>query len=71
MSVDILVRFTDEQATRLKAERARTLVPTSAFIRKAVAAALDPDEPECFKNLDKRLAEEERRNAAKFHGEKP
>jgi hypothetical protein len=42
MSVDIVVRFTDEQAAALKAERARTLVPTSAFIRRAVEEALNP-----------------------------
>jgi|HubBroStandDraft_1064217.scaffolds.fasta_scaffold24487_3 hypothetical protein len=46
MSVDILVRFTDAQAAALKAERARTLVPTSAFIRRAVDAALNPPKEE-------------------------
>jgi hypothetical protein len=40
MSVDIVVRFTDEQAAALKAEKARAGVPVSEFIRRAVTAAL-------------------------------
>ncbi len=41
MSVDILVRFTDVQAAALKARRENTMVPTSAFIRRAVEKALE------------------------------
>ena len=41
MSADILVRFTDVQAAALKARREKTLVPTSAFIRRTVEKALE------------------------------
>jgi hypothetical protein len=56
MSVDIVVRFTDEQAAALKAERARTLVPTSAFIRRAVEDALNPTGADALlKNIQEKV----------------
>src|SRR5258708_10139449 len=42
MSVNIVIRFTDEQAAALKAERTRSGVPTNEYVRRAVACALDP-----------------------------
>jgi len=42
MPHDICIRITDAQFEALKAERVRTLVPTSAFIRKAIEDALNP-----------------------------
>jgi len=42
MSRDILVRFPDSMVQALAAERTRTGCPTSAFIRRAVAVALEP-----------------------------
>ena len=44
MSVDIVVRFTEEQAAAVKAEKARSGVTTSEFIRRAVVAALTKKE---------------------------
>jgi len=56
MSVDIVVRFTDEQAAALKAERTRTLVPTSAFIRRAVEEALNPTGADALlKNIEEKV----------------
>jgi len=40
MAKVITVRFTQEQATALADHKARTLVPTEAFIRRAVDEAL-------------------------------
>ena len=40
MSVSIIIRFTDEQAAALVAHREQTLIPTNAFVRRAVEQAL-------------------------------
>jgi hypothetical protein len=56
MSVNINIQFTNEQAAALKAERTRALVPTSAFIRRAVEEALNPTGADALlKNIQEKV----------------
>jgi hypothetical protein len=43
MSKAIIIRFTDEQAAKLAEHKKQTLVPTEAYVRRVVEAALDAE----------------------------
>ena len=71
MDIILQVRIPNELAARLAAHKKRTLIPTSAFVRRAIEYALDPEDGlDSADALTRALEEEERRNEALFHGEK-
>ena len=64
MPKDILVRLADDLAARLAEHKARTLVPTTAFVRRAIERALETAE-----GIEERSDDESEIIAAKTNSE--